>query len=774
MRAMRWCCCLLLLLSLSRFPAARSAQYGEICHSPSDCNTAEAPLCQFFFVDKTYMYNKVPDSPVSDVFTQPKLYGLCVQCISDCDCDLDKYCGVDTSHPVVTPSNLTSNNTGSGLTRKVKLLIEAYSIHFGDLTLRSKCNRYQLPSTCSSHIDSGAYSESVSTNTFIEDTSQSDVNQAYMTFFQTRVPSGLPKQAENRFCGKVNSWAPAFLPVIDLNPAGSNPMQLANKWNLKSNAVSTGRKYNTPATCTPHVIYLDPKTTVCASCQYDNNCLTQTEDFCCLHSYSSFTRTCMSRMDYRSCEDACQPPPSVLVGNLFSSICQTAPLTTVESQFCKCYQKCLTCVAANADQFVTCNEILPTSSMPYSSYEFQDYDDTLGKFPTFVGNPWTPQLQETCSFCTAQGTCPDSVYEIHVQGECSDGNFHYDNAYFKFSINAPAVDFQGSCMKGECKICRHACSSAFQSHHSLLHSDGSISRCQWDDDQPLCVGGKWVLWGQLLTTWLGRAAAAITLLTVFAGLIACVLLGKAIGWLRAKGRKESSSTQSACWSIRFPPSLKVWRTNKSNAGPVEASVGGEEMHALQWGTVHGLVRQSATVQEPAVELEGNESSSTSAGEAGDLLESELKPRDVELFMLQADPVAPQPKIDGEVVNTEVKAEGTGKKLQASKQLPKVSQKHSRDKSIQEAPVPEQPAHADSPSSSFSFAQAAMGPKRLYEVESTQAVVSDSARHVEELRRVQEARLAAKMPLILFSLGEELEEYRELMRFKGTDSRRNTT
>lgn len=198
MRAMRWCCCLLLLLSLSRFPAARSAQYGEICHSPSDCNTAEAPLCQFFFVDKTYMYNKVPDSPVSDVFTQPKLYGLCVQCISDCDCDLDKYCGVDTSHPVVTPSNLTSNNTGSGLTRKVKLLIEAYSIHFGDLTLRSKCNRYQLPSTCSSHIDSGAYSESVSTNTFIEDTSQSDVNQAYMTFFQTRVPSGLPKQAESK------------------------------------------------------------------------------------------------------------------------------------------------------------------------------------------------------------------------------------------------------------------------------------------------------------------------------------------------------------------------------------------------------------------------------------------------------------------------------------------------------------------------------------------------------------------------------------------------
>lgn len=58
----------------------------------------------------------------------------------------------------------------------------------------------------------------------------------------------------DRFCGKVNSWAPAFLPVIDLNPAGSNPMQLANKWNLKSNAVSTGRKYNTPATCTPVII----------------------------------------------------------------------------------------------------------------------------------------------------------------------------------------------------------------------------------------------------------------------------------------------------------------------------------------------------------------------------------------------------------------------------------------------------------------------------------------------------------------------------------------
>ncbi|EKX44185.1 hypothetical protein GUITHDRAFT_140016 [Guillardia theta CCMP2712] len=500
-----------LLLLLLLLPAALSAKYGEICYSPEDCNTKEAPICQFVFADKTYMYNKANsqwNKPAED--TKPRLVGLCVECISDCDCALDKYCGVDENHPVVMPSNLTSQNTGSGLTNKIKLLLEAYVRHFSKLPLRSKCKKYELPTTCSSNKPPGAYAESVLTHVLIEDERQSTSNIEYSTFFQTRVPWGTPKRAESKrgesFCGKVNSWAPAFFPVIDLNPAGSKPMQLAIKWNHQSDTVSTKGYYNTPATCTPFVILLDPKKTVCTSCEYKQDCLERTDDFCCASasSYSPTTRTCYM---YRDCEDACQPHQPSVSGWIYSYMCESMSMTAEQSIFCACYQTCLTCVTnhggcaasngicAPCPQYggnptgssATCRSMSVTSSTTYYSYQSQ-------RQPLdFQSIRYMQCLVDAArNSCTTDGPCPDSLYEIHISGECSQGDFHFDNGYFMFSFESPAIDFEGDCRNGECRICRQVSSAviivlALGAALGLL-----LSKIRWSC-KPAALWPKWKL-----------------------------------------------------------------------------------------------------------------------------------------------------------------------------------------------------------------------------------------------------------------------------------------
>ncbi|EKX32525.1 hypothetical protein GUITHDRAFT_148575 [Guillardia theta CCMP2712] len=488
---------LLLLLLLSH--NALAADYGQLCYSAEECRSEEAPYCQYFFTDNTYKFNTQSrgwSKPADE--TRPRKFGLCVQCISDCDCGVNEYCGIDNKNPVVIPYNLTSNNTGTGLTPGRKLRMMVYAKQFEGLPLRSKCKSYDLPkSNCDTSLDKSAYQEHVFTSVQVANTD--DPNN--VTYQENRgTPLGWPKEAE------------AFLKVVDLSSVNAYPMLLVNKVQQHSSAVSTRNLYNTPATCVPYVIVRN--TSVCPSCLYrDGLCMNQTDRFCCEANdgFNEATRQCS--VDYRSCEGACQPPTQIF-GVTFSKDTCTAPggpQRSDEKTYCRCLASCKECVANSGGcssdtaqgqcKLCTAAPTPPPPSPPpppppaiTDGYQCDAPSVNAQQYEAYQPPSWGLSTSAYCQpacvdclvtaaryGCTTSQLCGDIKLEVQADGSCSTtGEFRHEEESFSFHFVSPPIDYTGHCTQTDCKICL----------------DGQ-ERCTATDNKghrQTCISNEWVSW----------------------------------------------------------------------------------------------------------------------------------------------------------------------------------------------------------------------------------------------------------------------------------------
>ncbi|EKX34222.1 hypothetical protein GUITHDRAFT_119569 [Guillardia theta CCMP2712] len=534
----------LLLLLLSH--NALAADYGQLCYSAEECRSEEAPYCQYFFTDNTYKDNTQSrgwSKPADE--TRPRKFGLCVQCISDCDCGVNEYCGIDNKNPVVIPYNLTSNNTGTGLTPGRKLTMMVYAKQFEGLPLRSKCKSYDLPkSNCDTSLDKSAYVMRV--NTTVPVTSASDTSK--VLYIDNRVPSGWPKEAEDRYCGRVNSWAPAFYRAVVM---GNKPEAFlaSNAVYLNSTAMSTGGLYNTPATCVPHVAYRN--LTAYPSCQYVKDSLTHTDSFCCkdTSAFATHSRACGSfETSYRDCVEACQPLYMMGGSTYNAASCTGTSSDATVQKFCSCLNTCKACVKnANGCSSDTVqgeckpctlppsnpgtNDVQTASSpitdgyfCPTTAVQTQTNDATKPLWSSTVPDTYCRPTCVDCLVnaarnCRNNGTCMDMVMELEVKPQCSTtGEFKVTMDYFSFHFISPPIDYTGHCTQTDCKICL----------------DGQ-ERCTATDNKgprQICISNEWVSWTskeikQPAVDVGSRALIAIAVFTAFtfvAGLLVAITI----------------------------------------------------------------------------------------------------------------------------------------------------------------------------------------------------------------------------------------------------------
>ena len=114
-----------------------------------------------------------------------QIQGMCVECVTDCDCSVNEFCGYDFddsydkgskewtyTYKVTIPANITSANDGGGMPAAVKKEVELYAKQVEGLPIRSKCKKYSTshikgvktqgsPSVCDSNMDVSAFGKMV-------------------------------------------------------------------------------------------------------------------------------------------------------------------------------------------------------------------------------------------------------------------------------------------------------------------------------------------------------------------------------------------------------------------------------------------------------------------------------------------------------------------------------------------------------------------------------------------------------------------------------------
>jgi len=89
--------------------------------------------------------------------------GVCVACITDCDCAVHEFCGYDFDekyeknsnewtyeYKVKIPSGITSTNEGGGMPKIAKQELELYAMQYEGLPMKSTCKKYST-----SHVKKG-------------------------------------------------------------------------------------------------------------------------------------------------------------------------------------------------------------------------------------------------------------------------------------------------------------------------------------------------------------------------------------------------------------------------------------------------------------------------------------------------------------------------------------------------------------------------------------------------------------------------------------------
>ena len=350
----------LLCVAFLMFLTQAIAEYGSFCNKSTMCH-GDAPFCNIFFVDTSYTNNMVSDIsilPSEDI--KPRVYGICVECLSDCDCGVNQYCGTDQQNPVRIPP-FASENQGTGSNTFIKTRILAVSSSLSNLTIQSKCMDYVVPSSrCFLHTEIfNGYdyiTEDQIPNIFFTSTVP-QYNAFLAQLINTlRTPSGWPKEAESQFCGKINSFGPAFYSVVASGNQVDSVLEANSLNHASSAALSTAAQFydffNSPAVCPPWTIFKDNSVT-CKSCLYGQNCelSSMQQRYCCSQpsGFNTQNRSCGSLNAYRSCRDAC----SGQLGTASTSdiVCNAALpaskyLTPAEvASYCACVSTCEACVS---------------------------------------------------------------------------------------------------------------------------------------------------------------------------------------------------------------------------------------------------------------------------------------------------------------------------------------------------------------------------------------------------------------------------------------------
>eukprot|EP00281_Chroomonas_sp_CCMP1168_P030988 CAMPEP_0206253514 /NCGR_PEP_ID=MMETSP0047_2-20121206/23191_1 /ASSEMBLY_ACC=CAM_ASM_000192 /TAXON_ID=195065 /ORGANISM="Chroomonas mesostigmatica_cf, Strain CCMP1168" /LENGTH=625 /DNA_ID=CAMNT_0053679725 /DNA_START=12 /DNA_END=1889 /DNA_ORIENTATION=- len=375
-------------------PVARGAAYGERCTKTTDCSEG-ARFCSFFFMDDSYERNTVSNTnlaPPNNSITQHE--GVCVDCQSDCDCGVNQYCGVDPDSVIVPWATIKSNNDGNGANSFQKKVIEVYARSFEGMKIRSRCLDYSVPETACKEINA------MDRLTFTQVREQNVKGTGVREIFK-KVPQSptIPRGYQDRYCGKINVFAPEFHEVIDLVQGGSGVPEVTA--NYKASAeMSTMNYFDTSAQCPKYVVYQasDAGCNACyhnsdkSTCWQDNTCICRKEaerndGLCCSEFIGSFstwssaerknirdftTRRCSTyplnnegfnnidyyssreqQAAYRSCSNACRPRTNAAASYdrtlCYDANANAATLSgnTDQQRYCQCVIQCETCVQQN-------------------------------------------------------------------------------------------------------------------------------------------------------------------------------------------------------------------------------------------------------------------------------------------------------------------------------------------------------------------------------------------------------------------------------------------
>ena len=151
--------------------------------------------------------------------------GLCVECVTDCDCSVNEFCGYDFddsydkdakewkyTYKVTIPANITSANDGGGMPAAVKKEVELYAKQVEGLPIRSKCKKYSTshikgpktegsPRVCDANMDVSAFGKMVeqsllSTASPVDMLSTCDFKDKDRRTTTERTPKTWPKDAQ--------------------------------------------------------------------------------------------------------------------------------------------------------------------------------------------------------------------------------------------------------------------------------------------------------------------------------------------------------------------------------------------------------------------------------------------------------------------------------------------------------------------------------------------------------------------------------------------------
>ena len=123
-------------LLLSLLLATVSADYTyTACSKQADCTDKSYPYCKIIWNDSGM-------TTISTAVEGTKYSGVCVQCNSDCDCDLDEYCANDFSLYKVESAIKT---TAAAYKEESSNKILTYYDVMKNYKIRSVCKKRELP-----------------------------------------------------------------------------------------------------------------------------------------------------------------------------------------------------------------------------------------------------------------------------------------------------------------------------------------------------------------------------------------------------------------------------------------------------------------------------------------------------------------------------------------------------------------------------------------------------------------------------------------------------
>jgi len=174
---------------------------------------------------KTYTADEYKTA-LGKVNTVSKSKGMCVECVTDCDCGVNEFCGYDFedeydkntkewtyTYKVTIPSGNMSTNVDGGMPASVQKELELYTKQYQGLPIKSKCKKYSTshmknkPKVCDANIDMSAFGKMVEQSLLSEDTKDNWLNTCEFKDDKgdklervKRTPQTWPKDAQGVCC----------------------------------------------------------------------------------------------------------------------------------------------------------------------------------------------------------------------------------------------------------------------------------------------------------------------------------------------------------------------------------------------------------------------------------------------------------------------------------------------------------------------------------------------------------------------------------------------